>query len=160
MVGGNNANGMTSTQCYDFDTGAWNAENADMGALPADLWGMGYAVKRHAGTEPQLWLTGGVRAGALSTATDYYDVNSGTWQPGGDLIGGAVYRTAAVTLNNESTTWAVDRQFYLHRLATGTYSAQSARTCGKSISTACRGHHRWRSPARHRTRSRLWRSCT
>ena len=101
VVGGNNGASMTSTQCYDFDTGVWNAENADMGALPTDLWAMGYAVKRHAGTDPQLWLTAGVNGGSISTATEYYDVNSGTWQPGGSLVSGAVYRTAAVTLNNE-----------------------------------------------------------
>jgi hypothetical protein len=101
VAGGNNGAGLASTQCYDFDTGAWNAENADMGTLPADLWAMGYTVKLHAGTDPQLWLTGGVNGGSISTATEYYDVNSGTWQPGGSLVSGAVYRTAAVTLNNE-----------------------------------------------------------
>ena len=101
VAGGNNGAGLTSTQCYDLDASAWGAENADLGALPAEMWGMGYAQKLHAGTQPQLWLVGGVVGGSFATSATYYDVLTGSWQDGGDLVSAAVYRTAAVTLNNE-----------------------------------------------------------
>ncbi len=101
VAGGNNGVGMTSTQCYDFTLGAWNAEDADLGALPVDMWGMGYADKWHLNAEHQLWLIGGVAAGSLVNTTMYYDVDTGTWLDGGGLISGAIYRTSAVTLNNE-----------------------------------------------------------
>jgi len=100
VAGGNNAAGMTSTQCYDFVAGTWGAENADMGALPADLWGMGYTQKVHAGAT-QLWVTGGVRAGFLTAQTSFFDTSTGVWVDDGNLEAGAVYRTSATALNNE-----------------------------------------------------------
>ena len=88
--------GYISTQCYDFTTAAWNAENADLGALPATWWGMGYAQR-----PGQLWFVGGVNAaGALNNQTAYYDIDSGTWMLMGPLPSGAFYRTAAVNLND------------------------------------------------------------
>ena len=101
VAGGNNGVGMTSTQCYDFSTGTWGAENADVPALPADWWAMGYAQKVHLGTQPQLWLVGGVVADELSASTVYYDVNAGTWTDGDAAGATASYRGSAVTLDNE-----------------------------------------------------------
>ena len=38
VAGGNGAGwGITSTQCYDFNTGTWGAENATVPPLPTDL---------------------------------------------------------------------------------------------------------------------------
>jgi hypothetical protein len=91
-----------SSQCYDFGTSLWNAENADIGRLPFGWWGMGYAQKKHSGTEDQLWLTGGVDAGFGVTAQTYYfSFTAGVWVDGGVLPGGTVYRTSAVSLNDE-----------------------------------------------------------
>jgi hypothetical protein len=92
---------LSSTQCFGFAAGAWGAEDADLGPLPAEWWGMGYSDKWHSGTEHQLWLTVGVYGGELSDLTYYYDVASGAWLPGGALPSGAVYRGSAATLNNE-----------------------------------------------------------
>jgi hypothetical protein len=94
---------LTSTQCYDFTTGTWGAENADVPALPFDLWGMGYAQNVDPVSGPRLWLTGGVTNG-FSTVTNYayyYDVTNGVWLDGGPFAGPAVYRTSATSLNNE-----------------------------------------------------------
>ena len=92
---------LDSTQCYDFDAGAWNAENADLGELPASTGGMGYAEKLHGGTDEQLWIVGGRDAEGISDRTVYYDVSAGIWQDGGSLPSGAVWGTSATTLNNE-----------------------------------------------------------
>jgi len=102
VAGGNSGGaGLTSTQCFDFNAGIWDAENADMGALPYDLWGMGYVDKLHIGIQHQLWLTGGVYGGLVSNTTRFFDVDTGTWVDGGPLVSGGVYRTSAVTVNNE-----------------------------------------------------------
>ena len=104
VAGGNSTSGsIASTQCYDFAAGAWGAENADMGALPADLWGMGYTRKVHAGVT-QLWVTGGVRAAVITTATSVFDVAAGAWADDGSLPAGAVYRTSATVLDNDLYT--------------------------------------------------------
>jgi len=100
VAGGNNGAGMASTQCYDFAAATWGAENADIGPLPADLWGMGYAQKVHEGAT-QLWVTAGVRADAITAATSFFDVVAGVWADDGNLASGAVYRTSAVTSDNE-----------------------------------------------------------
>ncbi len=99
VAGGNNGVGMTSTQCYDFTAGAWGAEDADMGPLPASLWAMGYTQKVHEGVT-QLWVIGGVRAETLTPVTSFFDVMAGVWADDGDLASTAVYRTSAVTLDN------------------------------------------------------------
>ena len=102
VVGGNNGAGMTSTQCYDFTASAWNAENADIPALPGTLWGMGYTYKWHLGTQHQLWLLGGVDvSGAATTTTMYFDVGSGTWVVDAPYGGTGTYRGSATTVNNE-----------------------------------------------------------
>ena len=100
VAGGNNGVGMDSTQCYDFTAGAWGVENADIGPLPATLWAMGYAQKEHEGTT-QIWVIGGVRADLLTAQTSFFDVVAGAWADDGNLAGGAVYRTSAVTLDNQ-----------------------------------------------------------
>jgi hypothetical protein len=102
VAGGLNELGaLSSTQCFDFATSSWGAEDADMGPLPAGWWGMGYSDKWHSDTEHQLWLTAGAYGDEVSDLTYYYDVASGAWLPGGPLPSGAVYRGSATTLNDE-----------------------------------------------------------
>jgi hypothetical protein len=91
---------LASTQCYDFVTGTWNAENADIPALPYGWWGMGYA-HNVGGTGHQLWLVGGVYADYLYTGSGYYDFSAGSWVDGGNYAATAVYRTSAVALHGE-----------------------------------------------------------
>ncbi len=100
---------LSSTQCYDFNNGGWNGENANLGPLPGPLpelppatwWGMGYAQNVINGNNPQLWLVAGVYDGVLSNNTRFFDVAKGTWGYGGSLMSEATYRNSAVTLNNE-----------------------------------------------------------
>ena len=100
---------LSSTQCYDFNSGGWNGENANLGPLPGPLpelppatwWGMGYAQNLINGNNPLLWLVAGVYDGTLSNNTRFFDVAKGTWGYGGTLISEATYRNSAVTLNNE-----------------------------------------------------------
>ncbi|MBE0411712.1 MAG: hypothetical protein IBX69_18450, partial [Anaerolineales bacterium] len=90
----------SSTQCYA--DGSWNAENADIPALPMGWWGMGYASKVHFGSDLQLWLIGGAdTAFEIINNTYYYDVNAGTWEEGGPLASGSFYRTAATNLDGD-----------------------------------------------------------
>jgi hypothetical protein len=95
VVGGINAAGtaLSSTQCYDFTTATWNAENADMAVLPATLWGFGYAHNVLEG-EHQLWAIGGIEVSDPIATSLYYDVNTNAWIAGG-TFGTAVYRTQA-----------------------------------------------------------------
>lgn len=99
LAGGNNNNELSSTQCYDFNTGIWNTENADLGALPGGLWAMGYTQRMTPDGE-QLWMVGGVFNTALVNQTWYYDVNTGTWIDSGLLQSVPVYRTAAATVDD------------------------------------------------------------
>jgi hypothetical protein len=48
-----------------------------------------------------MWMVDGVRAGGLSNTSSFFDVASGTWNDGGTLASAPIYRTSAVTLNNE-----------------------------------------------------------
>ncbi|HOH19895.1 MAG TPA: kelch repeat-containing protein [Anaerolineaceae bacterium] len=101
VAGGVNSDSVVwdSTQCYDFTTAAWNGENTDLGAVPFGWWGMGYA-QRSGDAGEELWLVNGADpAFAIANASWYYDVASGTWYEYGPLESGAVYRTAAVTLD-------------------------------------------------------------
>ncbi len=92
---------LASTQCYDFSSAAWNAENADLGATPLVTWGMGYTLRPTAAGD-QLWLVNGVGTdGNLHGQNWYYDVAGGTWYDAGPLPSGVVYRTAAIALNGE-----------------------------------------------------------
>ena len=61
---------------------------------------MGYAQKEHEGVT-QLWVTGGVRADLLTAQTSFFDVVADVWADDGNLASGAVYRTSAVTLDND-----------------------------------------------------------
>jgi len=102
VMGGVDASNVvhSSTQCYNGT--AWNAENADIPALPMGWWAMGYADKWHAGTDQQLWLVNGADAAfALIPNTYYYDVNAGQWVEFGPLASGTFYRTAAVNLDGD-----------------------------------------------------------
>ena len=94
---------LTSTQCYDFTTGVWNAENADVPPLSVDNFGMGYTQKVDPVTGPQLWILGGaINSGATVTnAAYYYDVNTGAWVDGGPYGAIGTYRTSATTLDNQ-----------------------------------------------------------
>ncbi len=102
VAGGVDVTGVekTSTQCYDFSAGAWNAENADLGALPGSLWGMGY-TQRVAPSGEQLWIVAGAFNSIPTTLTWFYDVNTGVWSEGGALATAAPYRTAAVALGDK-----------------------------------------------------------
>jgi subtilisin family serine protease len=93
---------LDSTQCYDFDAGAWNAEDADLGALPANVGGLGYAKELHGGTDERLWIVGGIEDGSISDHAVYYDVNLGSWQDGGNLASGAVFRDSATVLDGQA----------------------------------------------------------
>lgn len=102
VAGGVDVDGgeKTSTQCYDFSIGAWNAENADLGALPVSLWGMGF-TQRIIPSGEQLWMVAGAFSGIPTTVTWFYDVNTGVWIEGGALATDPAYRTAAVALDDE-----------------------------------------------------------
>lgn len=93
---------LSSTQCYDFVTGAWNAENADIPELSQGWWGMGYATST-VGTDTYLWLLGGSDAAfaILPGTSNYYDVTAGTWNDGGIYHNTHVYRTSAASLNGD-----------------------------------------------------------
>ncbi len=99
VAGGYSGTEMSSTQCYDFSAGAWNAENADLGVLPGGYWAMGY-TQRMTPEGEQLWLVAGVYNTALINQTWYFDVTAGTWIDAGLLESVPVYRTAAVTLGD------------------------------------------------------------
>jgi hypothetical protein len=101
VAGGTGISDLDSTQCYDFGTGDWNGENADLGALPATVTSMGYAQKHRYGTDEQLWLVGGVEGGVISSHAIYYDVDGGAWRDGGHLASGAVRCASATTLDGE-----------------------------------------------------------
>jgi hypothetical protein len=94
---------LASTQCYDLTAGNFlKAENADLGPLPVSRWGMGYTQRLNGGTQPQLWLVGGVLpSDQLSPSTLYFDANGSGWRDGGNLISGKVYRNSVVAVNND-----------------------------------------------------------
>ncbi len=99
VVGGVNSSSvyLTSTQCYDFTTGVWNAENADIPPLMEATMGMGYTHNIYGG-DHQLWVVGGT-GGTVYDASYYYDVATGIWVDGGVYDTTPVYRTAAASLN-------------------------------------------------------------
>jgi len=102
VVGGDSGGtALTSTQCYDFVNAAWNAENADLGALPATWKSMGYSPLNQAGLNWQLWIGGGTRAGVASNALTYYDVAAGAWIAAGNSPGAARLRSTLARLDNE-----------------------------------------------------------
>ena len=71
---------LSSTQVYNIGTNTWNAENADLGALPMLWWAMGDARQ-----ESKLWLMGGINNGAVTRKTGYFDLGSGSWVDATDL---------------------------------------------------------------------------
>jgi hypothetical protein len=90
---------LSSTQCYDFVTGTWNAENADIPALPQSWWGMGYANNTKWGKH-ELWLVGGVDASnEIIPGSAYYDVANGIWVDAGTYHATKVYRTSSIAMN-------------------------------------------------------------
>ncbi len=102
VAGGTNVEvDLDSTQCYDFTTGTWGAENADVPAIPFTCMGMGYAQTLSAGGTPQLWVVGGYQDDVISTGAYFYDVNAGAWVDGGPYTGSACFRTSAAVLDNE-----------------------------------------------------------
>ena len=90
---------LTSTQCYDFNTGTWNAENADVPHLPFDWWGMGYCQLEC--RPPQLWLVGGVTNGTatIHNYSYYHEVGTDTWVSGGTFPSPAAYRLNVAVLD-------------------------------------------------------------
>lgn len=103
VVGGVNSGGtlLASTQCYDFTTGTWNAENADIPAVPGGRWGFGYAHNT-VGADNHFWLIGGIDTGGDMIADSvYFDLASGTWNDGGVYHATPVFRTSATALGGE-----------------------------------------------------------
>lgn len=102
VVGGYSATGpLSSTQCYDFTTGVWNAENADIPSLPQPWWGMGYAHNT-LGAKHHLWLVGGRQDESTTVpGSIYYDVATGIWKDGGIYHANPVFRTSAISYNGE-----------------------------------------------------------
>jgi hypothetical protein len=101
VAGGIDASNVawSSTQCYDFNTASWQAENADLGALPFDWWGMGYTQSPTVNGN-KLWFVNGIDAAlGLNNQNWYYSVASHSWVNTGPLESGNFYRTSAVTLN-------------------------------------------------------------
>ncbi len=97
VAGGINIDSVAfdSTQCYDFSTASWNAENVDLGLLPNAWWGMGYTQRNG-----ELWVLGGANDSGIYNQSAYYDIEGGEWVVAGPLPSGPVYRTAAVTLGD------------------------------------------------------------
>ena len=101
VVGGINSGGdLASTQCYDFSTSTWNAENADIPALPVTAWGMGYAQRPTTGSGEELWIVNGVLGGAIAGNSYYYDTITGAWV-GPQTMDTALYRTSALAFDGE-----------------------------------------------------------
>jgi hypothetical protein len=104
--GGVNASSamVTSTQCYDLSQaapGAWDAENAQMDALPLDPFGAADGVL-HALTGDQFWFVGGaIEGGAtLSDQAWYWDDADDAWHPAGNT-GVPRYRVEGDFLDGE-----------------------------------------------------------
>lgn len=104
VAGGVNSSSVvfSSTQCYDFATGTWNAENADIPPLSRGWWGMGY-TSNYTQESHQLWLIGGADHGfaLLPAISEYYDLSQGTWVDGGVYHESAVYRSSAVSMDGQ-----------------------------------------------------------
>ena len=82
--GGVNASSVVSgdTQCYDIGAGVFNAANADLGALPAGLWGMADGMLFEGG-DYQLWVSNGAdTAFALWPNSAYFSSDDGSWHIG------------------------------------------------------------------------------
>lgn len=92
---------LTSTQCYDFTSGVWNVENADIPAVSVGHFGMGYTQRFSGRSGEELWMIGGADAVGLVTNSTYFDVDSGTWMDGGVYSTTPVYRNAAAALNDK-----------------------------------------------------------
>ena len=90
----------SSTQCFDFATDTWGAENEDLGTLPLGTWGMGYTQTPSA-NGLKLWLVNGVgETFGLHGQNWCYNVGTGTWVDTGLLESGIFYRTAAIAVEN------------------------------------------------------------
>lgn len=102
LAGGFGASGsqLSSTQCYDFSTAAWNAENTDLGGLGGTWAAMAYAQKTYR-NQPQIWLIAGLYNGSITNRSAYYDFNLGAWTLGPSAAGNPVFRGSATVLNNE-----------------------------------------------------------
>jgi len=98
--GGVNASSVVSgdTQCYDIGAAAFNATNADLGAMPAGVWGMADDVL-YEGGDYQLWLANGAdTAFALWPNSAYYSFNDGAWYIG-PTPPTTVYRVEGVNIS-------------------------------------------------------------
>jgi hypothetical protein len=74
-----------STRCYDLETDAFNAPNADLGALPEPWWGMADGWQIYDGRY-QIWLANGVaQNGTLLPASAYADDTTGGFLSGPEL---------------------------------------------------------------------------
>lgn len=96
---------LSSTQCFNPQTGQWSAENADLAPLPYAVWGMADAEKDVNGFR-QLWIMGGSRfslsggSTAPTQETAYWDTASSAWKADAPLRV-PVYRTEGDLQNGE-----------------------------------------------------------
>ncbi len=99
-VGGgvNSANVVSAdTQCYDIGAGVFNAVNADLGPMPAGVWGMADDIL-YEGGDYQLWIANGVDASSsLWPNSAYYSQNDGQWYIG-PVPSRVVYRVEGVNI--------------------------------------------------------------
>ncbi|MFU8771502.1 MAG: S8 family serine peptidase, partial [Anaerolineales bacterium] len=82
--GGVNVNSevTANTQCYDIAGAVFNAVNADLGTMPAGLWGMADGML-YEGGDYQLWVAQGADAAfALWPNSAYFSESSGQWHIG------------------------------------------------------------------------------
>ncbi|MBU0703307.1 MAG: hypothetical protein KKC18_05515, partial [Chloroflexi bacterium] len=93
---------ITSTQCYDLNTGQFNERNADLGGLPEPWWGMadGWQITDEG---YELWIANGVaQDGTLLPASAYIREGMGNFAYGPEIPDG-MYRL-------EGDAW--ENQFY------------------------------------------------
>jgi uncharacterized membrane protein len=82
--GGVNAASVVTanTQCYDIGAATFNAANADLGPMPAGLWGMATGILYEDG-DYQLWVANGAdTAFELWPNAAYFSESSGQWHMG------------------------------------------------------------------------------
>jgi hypothetical protein len=87
---------LNSTQCFDFTTNAWRAENADLGTLPTTWWGMADGVVTSGGQQiPVLAGGSGNGFGLIPNIAVY---QGGSWQVVGTTP--SIYRLEGAALGN------------------------------------------------------------
>jgi len=137
--GGLNATSeLTSTQCYTLSQtapGAWAAENATLGAMPATVWGAADGVL-HTHTGDQFWSGAGKVNDATTSDLRYWDDADNAWHTvaagglvryrvegdfvngdfyivGGSIVAGLSHTTAASRYHFDGTRWVLTALPYM-----------------------------------------------